>query len=102
MKEYVRYINNTFGSIIQVLDKLDTKYYNVVLDFSKDNINIEHCDSFFLNYNDSDLDTKSNTYLIYKSNEKELKRMIDKLDMKMSDFKYTKLGKLCIQMKWNT
>ena len=80
---------------------MSTKYYNILLVFSKEYINIKHNSSFILDYNNSDLDTKSNVYLAYKNNEKQIKEILNNLDINSHNFKYAKLGKLCIHLKWN-
>ena len=101
LNKYIDELNKNLGTVIQILDKMPTKYYNILLVFSKEYINIKHNSSFILDYNNSDLDTKSNVYLVYKNHEREIKKILNKLDINSHNFKYAKLGKLCIHLKWN-
>ena len=101
LNKYIDNLNKNLGTVIQILDKMSTKYYNILLVFSKEYINIKHNSSFILDYNNSDLDTKSNVYLAYKNNEKQIKEILNNLDINSHNFKYAKLGKLCIHLKWN-
>ena len=101
LNKYIDDLNKNLGTVIQILDKMPTKYYNILLVFSKEYINIKHNSSFILDYNNSDLDTKSNVYLAYKNNEKQIKEILNNLDINSHNFKYAKLGKLCIHLKWN-
>ena len=101
LNKYIDDLNKNLGTVIQILDKMPTKYYNILLVFSKEYINIKHNSSFILDYNNSDLDTKSNVYLVYKNNEKDISKICKRLDINSHNFKYAKLGKLCIHLKWN-
>lgn len=101
LAEYVDNLNKDLGTTIEILDKIELKYYNILLVFSQEYINIKHNSSFILDYNNSNLDVKSNTYLVYIKNKKEIEKILTKLDINSQNFKYTKLGKLCIHLKWN-
>lgn len=101
LNNYIDKLNKNYGTTIQILDKLDIKYYNILLVFSQEYINIQHNSSFILDYNNSNLDVKSNTYLVYIKNKNEIEKLLIKLDIKNQNFKHTKLGKLCIHLKWN-
>ena len=70
--------------------------YNILLVFSSIYKEYYNNSSFILDYNNSDLDVESNTYLIYKKNEKNFKRIFSKLNMEISRYEKTKLGKLYI------
>lgn len=95
-KNYVNEINNKLGSVVEVLDKIPNEYYNIFLVFSKKYRNSQNKCSFVLDYNNSDLDIKSNTYLIFKENKKHYEKIFNQLGMDISRFEKTKLGKLYI------
>ena len=96
VKNYVNEINNKLGSVVEVLDKIPNEYYNIFLVFSKKYRNSQNKCSFVLDYNNSDLDVKSNTYLIFKENKKHYEKIFNQLGMDISRFEKTKLGKLYI------
>lgn len=101
LDRFVVDLNNNLGTTIQILDKIEIKYYNILLVFSQEYINIKHNSSFVLDYNNSNLDVKSNTYLVYINNKEKIEMLLRKLDINSQNFKCTKLGKLCIHLKWN-
>ena len=101
LDRFVDELNNNLGTTIQILDKIELKYYNILLVFSQEYINIKHNSSFVLDYNNSNLDVKSNTYLVYINNKEKIEMLLRKLDINSQNFKCTKLGKLCIHLKWN-
>ncbi len=94
--KYVDEINNKYGTVVEVIDKYQNGYYNILLVFSKKYKVTQTEDSFILDYNNSDLDKKSNTYLIFKNNEKQFQKIFKNLDIEISRFEKTKLGKLYI------
>ena len=97
VKKYVQNLNKCEGTAIEVIDKLHKIEYNILLVFSQEYEDIYYNNaSFILNYNDSDLDIYSNTYLIYKNNEDYFYNMFFRVNMDISRFKKTKLGKLYI------
>lgn len=96
LKKYVEKMNKEQGTTIEVLDKMPKRPYNILLVFSKMHMEYYNNSSFILDYNNSDLDVESNTYLIYKNNEKHFKRIFLKLNMEISRYEKTKLGKLYI------
>lgn len=96
LKEYIDEINNNLGTVIEIIDKIPKEYYNILLVFSKEYKNFQTKSSFILDYNNSDLDIKSNTYLIYKNNIKLFDNLFNKLGIQMSRYERTKLGKLYI------
>lgn len=96
LKEYIDEINNNLGTVIEIIDKIPKEYYNILLVFSKEYKNFQTKSSFILDYNNSDLDIKSNTYLIYKNNIKLFDNLFNKLGIQMSRYEKTKLGKLYI------
>lgn len=96
VKEYTENINYSEGTAIETIDKLHKVDYNILLMFSQTYKLEYNNSSFILDYNDSDLDVKSNTYLMYKKYEKNLYNIFSVLGLKTSRFKKTKLGKLCI------
>ena len=96
LKEYVENLNKEEGTTIEVLDKMPKTNYNILLVFSSMHKEYYNNSSFILDYNNSDLDIESNTYLIYKKNEKYFKNIFSKLNMEISRYEKTKLGKLYI------
>ena len=96
LKEYIEKLNKEEGTTIEVLDKMPKTNYNILLVFSSIYKEYYNNSSFILDYNNSDLDVESNTYLIYKKNEKNFKRIFSKLNMEISRYEKTKLGKLYI------
>lgn len=94
--KYIDEINNKYGTVVEVIDKFKNGYYNILLVFSKKYEVNQTEDSFILDYNNSDLDKKSNTYLIFKNNEKQFQKIFKNLDIELSRFEKTKLGKLYI------
>lgn len=95
-KNYVCEINNRLGSVVELLDKIPNEYYNIFLVFSKKYKNSQNKCSFILDYNNSDLDVKSNTYLIFEENKKHYEKIFNQLGMDISRYEKTKLGKLYI------
>lgn len=96
IKKYVENLNKEEGTTIEVLDKMPKRPYNILLVFSNNHMEYYNNSSFILDYNNSDLDVESNTYLIYKNNEEYFKRIFSKLNMEISRYEKTKLGKLYI------
>lgn len=96
LREYIEKINNKLGTVVEVIDKIENEYYNILLVFAKKYKIEKTKSSFILDYNNSDLDVKSNTYLIYKNNKKSYDIIFKKLNMCISRFEKTKLGKLYI------
>ena len=96
IENYVKNINENEGSSVEILDKELKKKYNILLVFSNEYKSLNNKSSFILDYNNSDLDVESNTYLIYKNNKKEFKYIFDSLGMDISKYEKTKLGKLYI------
>lgn len=96
LKEYIEKLNEEEGTTIEILDKMPKTDYNILLVFSKIHKEYYNNSSFILDYNNSDLDIESNTYLIYKKNEMYFKKIFSKLNMEISRYEKTKLGKLYI------
>lgn len=101
-QDYVKTINEEYGTTSQTLDKLPKLNYNILLVFSRNNINISNNSSFILDYNNCDLDTDSNTYKVYLKNKKEITYIFNTLGMIEENYWKTKLGKLYIYKNWNT
>ncbi len=96
VKEYIDNINKKEGSAIEIVDKKRKIDYNVLLMFTN-TVELKYTkDSFILDYNNSDLDVESSTFLIYKNNKKMYDKIFNELNMDISRFKKTKLGKLYI------
>lgn len=95
LDKYINELNVENGTVVESIDKLTFEYYNIFLVFSM-NFKNTSISSFILDYNNSDLDTKSNTYLIYKNNRKLYSDIFKKLGMDILRFEKTKLGKLYI------
>lgn len=93
---YINELNNKYGTVIEILDKMPNEYYNIFLVFSNEHKISPKKSSFVLDYNDSDLDVKSNTFLIFRNNIKQFNEIFKFLNMDMSRFEKTKLGKLYI------
>jgi hypothetical protein len=93
---FIEKMNNNYGTVIEILDKIPFEYYNIFLVFSKKYKVIQTKSSFILDYNNSDLDVKSNTYLIFKNNIKYFNKIFKYFDIEISRFEKTKLGKLYI------
>ncbi len=91
---YVINLNNKTGSVVQILDKIPEQYYNILLVFSKKYKVSQTKRSFCLDYNNSELDKKSNTYLIYQNNKNIYLKIFNELSLDISRFNKTKLGKL--------
>ncbi len=101
-KDFAEKINKEYGTTIETLDKMPQKNYNILLVFSKEDIEIPNKSSFILDYNNSDLDVESNVYKVYLKNKDEIDNIFLKLNMNISNYKKTKLGKLYIHKEWNT
>ncbi len=93
---YVNDLNNKTGSVIEILDKFNEEDYNILLVFSNKYKANQSKRSFCLDYNNSELDIKSNTYLIYQNNEIIYLRLFKRLNLEIERFNKTKLGKLYI------
>lgn len=93
---YVNELNNSIGSVVEILDKIPNEYYNIFLVFSKKYKICQNKSSFLLDYNNSDLDVKSNTYLIFNKNKENFKIIFRSLGIDINRFEKTKLGKLYI------
>lgn len=97
IKSYVDNFNKEEGTTVEILDNLNSQIYNIILIFSKDyKLKYDTANLFILDYNDSDLDVESNTYLIYKNNKDKFIYLFNKFNMDISNFEKTKLGKLYI------
>lgn len=97
VKKIVDQINNEEGTVIEIIDKIKQKNYNIILVFSKkQKFFYNSSNSYILDYNDSDLDICSNTYLIYKKNKEKFIELFKLIGMDISRFEKTKLGKLYI------
>lgn len=94
--DYVNKLNNKNGSVIEILDKLNEEDYNILLVFSNKYKVSQSKRSFCLDYNNSDLDVKSNTYLIYQNNKNIYLSLFERLNLDIKRFNKTKLGKLYI------
>ena len=92
----IQKINNNLGTVIEIVDKIPKEYYNILLVFSKEYKVSQTKSSFVLDYNNSDLDIKSNTYLIYQKYKENYYKIFDNLGMDISRYERTKLGKLYI------
>lgn len=92
----IQKINNNLGTVIEIVDKIPKEYYNILLVFSKEYKVTQTKSSFVLDYNNSDLDIKSNTYLIYQKYKENYYKIFDNLGMDISRYERTKLGKLYI------
>lgn len=92
----IQKINNNLGTVIEIVDKISKEYYNIFLVFSKEYKVSQTKSSFVLDYNNSDLDIKSNTYLIYQKYKENYYKIFDNLGMDISRYERTKLGKLYI------
>lgn len=94
-------INNELGTTIDLVSKINLENYNVILIFSKnypyDN-NLAFSNLFFLDYNNSDLDICSSTYKAYYKNKNEIIKLFNRLNLDISRFEKTKLGKLYIHV----
>ena len=99
LNEYIEKVNNKLGTVVEIIDKIPKEYYNILLVFSKKYEIHKTRGSFILDYNNSDLDVKSNTYLLYKNNKKIYDIIFKQLNMDMSRFEKTKLGKLYIHAR---
>lgn len=93
-KKFVDNLNKEEGTSIEILDKMSKRNYNILLVFSSIHKEYYNNSSFILDYNNSDLDVESNTYLIYKKNEKYFESIFSELNMDISKYEKTKLGKL--------
>lgn len=93
---YVNDLNNKTGSVVEILDKLNEEDYNILLVFSNKCKISQSKRSFCLDYNNSELDVKSNTYLIYQNNKDIYLNIFEKLNLDINRFNKTKLGKLYI------
>lgn len=100
--DYVKKVDDEYGTTTQTLDKMPKLDYNILLVFSKKDIKISSNSSFILDYNNSDLDINSNTYKVYLKNSKEINNVFNSLGMIKENYWKTKLGKLYIYKKWNT
>ena len=101
-QDYVKTINEEYGTTSQTLDKLPKLNYNIFLVFSRNNINISNNSSFILDYNNCDLDKESIAYKVYSINKKEITYIFNTLGMIEENYWKTKLGKLYIYKNWNT
>lgn len=93
---YVNNLNNKTGSVIEILDKFKEEDYNILLVFSNKYKVSQSKRSFCLDYNNSELDVKSNTYLIYQNNKNIYLKLFKDLNLDIQRFNKTKLGKLYI------
>ena len=96
VKEIVNKINREGGTVIDVVVKIQQKNYNIILVFSKKQRFFYNDGLYILDYNNSDLDICSNTYLIYKKHKLQFLELFKLIDMDISRFEKTKLGKLYI------
>ena len=97
IKKFVDKINNEEGTVIEIIDKIKQKNYNIILVFSKKQKFFYDCsNSYILDYNNSDLDICSNTYLIFEKNKQRFIELFKLIGMDISRFEKTKLGKLYI------
>ena len=96
VKEIVNKINRDEGTVIDIVDKIQQKNYNIILVFSKKQKFFYNDNLYILDYNNSDLDVCSNTYLIYKKHKQQFLNLFKLIDMDISRFEKTKLGKLYI------
>lgn len=96
VKEIVNKINRDEGTVIDIVDKIQQKNYNIILVFSKKQRFFYNDGLYILDYNNSDLDICSNTYLIYKKHKQQFLELFKLIDMDISRFEKTKLGKLYI------
>jgi len=95
-KEFENNLNNKTGSVIEILDKFKEEDYNILLVFSNKYKVSQSKRSFCLDYNNSELDVKSNTYLIYQNNKNIYLKLFKDLNLDIQRFNKTKLGKLYI------
>lgn len=93
---YVNDLNNKTGSVVEILDKFKEEDYNILLVFSSKYKTSQSKRSFCLDYNNSELDIKSNTYLIYQNNKNIYLKLFNELNLDIERFNKTKLGKLYI------
>lgn len=96
VEKIVRKINQEEGTVIDIVDKIQQKNYNIILVFSKKQKFFYDDSSYILDYNNSDLDICSNTYLIYEKYKQQFLYLFKLIDMDISRFEKTKLGKLYI------
>ncbi len=94
--DYVNNLNYKLGTVIEVLDKLKEEDYNIFLVFCNKHKISRTSSSYILDYKNSELDVKSNTYLIYQNNRNYYDKIFENLGTNVSRFDKTKLGKLYI------
>ncbi len=94
--DYVNNLNYKLGTVIEVLDKFKEEDYNIFLVFSNEHKISQTSGSYILDYKNSELDVKSNTYLIYQNNRHYYDGIFEDLGTNVSRFDKTKLGKLYI------
>ncbi len=94
--DYVNNLNYKLGTVIEILDKLKEEDYNIFLVFCKKHKISQTSSSYILDYKNSELDVKSNTYLIYQNNRNYYDEIFENLGTNVSKFDKTKLGKLYI------
>lgn len=101
-QDYVKDIDEEYGTTSQTLDKMPKLNYNILLVFSRKVFNISNRSSFILDYNNCDLDKESIAYKVYSINKKEITYIFNTLGMIEENYWKTKLGKLYIYKNWNT